>query len=90
MMVMTPSSDLPFHAAKDDPGQLLQDKFESEVEKVYKKYQAMADALNVKLRKPSFDSGWWIVAKRCMFLVLLVMLFAASSGVVTTTKFGGG
>ena len=102
-MVMTPSSDLPFHVAKDDPRQLLQDKLESEIKGVCKKYEKMAAAANVKLCMPSFttklqddtrgttaDSGSWIVAKRSMFLVLLVMLFAASSVVVTTTKFGRG
>ena len=60
MMVMTPGSDLPFHVAKDDPRQVLQDEFESTVEamqaEIYKKFKARADALNLRMIAFQFDT----------------------------------
>ena len=88
-MVMTPSSDLPFHVAKDDPKQMLQDEFKATVEamqaEIYKKFKARADALNLRIiafpkklqddtRSTTADSSSWVVAKRSMFLVFLVFL----------------
>ena len=101
MMVMTPSSDLPFHVhvAKDDPKQLLQDEFEAAVEamraEIYKKFKARADAL--KLRIPAFETklqddtrsttadSGSWVVAKRSMFLVFLVMLFAASSVVVTT-----